>query len=199
MQDRDGVWACPKQKRGRKKKLSSSQVKALETALLQNPFLTNVELARHLHGRISPSTAGRVIRQSAHNFVVGDIKYDDPDTFTVEHLHEAQAFLKKARHIPYKDWIYIDETFVSKALAPRKGRFPSGYPPHLPKPRYARRLTVWSILGYGGLICPSVILDRNAPTTEEFEEFVQEDLCPHLKPVGDSKHPASFVTRVITI
>lgn len=169
-------------KRGPKKKLSSKEARKLELALLKDPFLTNAELVAKVGNKISPQAAGTYIKRSSLKFVHGDVKYDEPETFTNKHLAEGEQFLKVVRHIPFRNRIYIDETFISGSLSPRKGRFPTGHAPHLPKRLQSQRLTVWGCLGKQGLIRPSVILEKSSPSTEDFEQFVMKDLVPFLKP-----------------
>ena len=175
------IAKTPKQ-RGCKRMLSHKEIRRLELALVSDPSLTNAELAAKVGNKISPRTAGRYIKSSSLKFVQGDVKYDEPETFTTKHVAEGEQFLKTVRHIPFRDRVYVDETFISGSLSPRKGRFPTGHAPHIPKRLRSQRLTVWGCLGPEGLIRPSVILDRNLPSTEEFEDFVEKDLVPSLKP-----------------
>ena len=81
-------------RRGCKEILSSQEIRRLELALLRNPFLTDAELAAKVGNKICARTAGNYIKSSSLKFVRGDVKYDEPATFTQNHVREGEKFLK---------------------------------------------------------------------------------------------------------
>lgn len=170
--------------RGRHAALSPPEVRKLERALLADPFLTNRELAERVGNKVSPQVAGEYVRKSAHRFVTKLEQLDVEAAFTERHVEEGKAFAKELRHISLNKRVYVDETWIGAGVRRRKGRYPSGTPAWTPRNRKYPRKTVIAAIRKGGWVHPARILDKGSMVTADFEDYVENDLAPHLR-AGD--------------
>lgn len=167
--------------RGRYPALTTAEVRRLERALVNDPFLTNRELAAKVGNKITPRAAGNYVKNSSLHFVSKLEQLDVEPTFTEAHAIEGSQFHKKVTRIPLGKRVYVDETWISAGVRRRKGRFPSGTPAWSPRNRKYTRKTVISAIRQDGWIQPSRIFNKGSITTADFEDYVANDLAPQLQ------------------
>lgn len=180
LQRETGSLAPHFSERGRKPALSPQEVRRLERALINDPFLTNKELAHVVGNKITPRAAGYYVKNSSHRFVEKLEQLDVESAFTQRHVEEGNAFKQKIARIPKDKRVYVDETWIGAGARRRKGRYPSGTPAWTPRNRKYPRKTVISAITQDGLVHPSVIFDKGSITTTDFENYVANDLAPYL-------------------
>lgn len=166
---------------GRLPALSPAEVRRLERALVNDPYLTNRDLAGVVGNKITPQAAGLYIKKSSLHFVQKLEQLDVEASFTERNAAEGTAFQKKVARVPLYKRVYVDETWISAGVRRRTGRFPSGSPAWTPRNRKYPRKTVIAAVRRGGWVQPSRIYNKGSITTAEFEEWVQNDLAPNLE------------------
>lgn len=181
LQRQTGSLAPHFSERGRKKKLTRAEVLRLERALLEDPFLTNRELAAKVGNKITPQVAGEYIRKSSHRFVSKLEQLDVETTFTARHVEEGTEFQARVRRVPIRDRVYVDETWIGAGVRRRKGRFPSGSPAWAARNRKYPRKTVIAAINQDGWLHPAKILNKGSITTADFEDYVESVLAPCLQ------------------
>lgn len=166
---------------GRNPVLSPKDIKKLERALLSDPFLTNSELAHLIGNKITPRAVGNYVKHSHHNFTLKMGQFDTESTFSVKHVEEGTAFIKKLKHIPLDHRVYVDETFVSASVHRKKGRFPKGNTFWIPQNRFYPRRTIISAIRHHSWACSSQVFATASMSTQQFEEFIITRLAPSLQ------------------
>lgn len=160
--------------------LSKTEIRKIERALLRDPFLTNQELADVVKNKVTARAVGNYINKSKCNFVWKLEQLDAEATFTQQHKEQGEEFIRKVRNIPLANRIYVDESFCTAGVVRRKGRYPSGTQAHTPRnTRYPRKTTITAIR-LSKLVHPTVFYNKGSITTEDFEEYAKNYLCPEL-------------------
>lgn len=175
-----GSFAPHFSERGRKPALSPPEVRRLERALLNDPYLTNSDLAAVVGNKITARAAGDYVKKSKHRFVEKLEQLDVESAFTQRHVDEGKAFKQKIARIPQGKRYYVDETWIGAGVRRRTGRFPSGTPAWTPRNRKYPRKTVISAINQEGFVHQSRILNKGSITTADFEDYVENDLAPLL-------------------
>jgi hypothetical protein len=166
---------------GRPRSLSPREVKRMENYLIKNPYSTNADLASFMKNKISAREAGRLIDQSARGFTWKLEQEDVEASFTKKHYEEGRKFMNANKHVPLARRIYVDETRISSRVRRRTGRFPKGVQPWSPKNvKYPGNVVICAIKDYKWLH-PGKVYPKGGLTTEEFVEYVEDELCPLLK------------------
>jgi len=188
---------------GRTRSLTTREVKKLERALLNDPFLTNTELAHKVNDKITPRAVGNYINRSSLGFVEKDEATDVEASFTPRVVAECKAFAAEVKNIPLNKRIYVDETAFVPGSARRKGRFPKGKRFWRPKNVKYPRVTVIGAITNGGWLHKGVIYNKGSITTDDFNGYVKKSLAPLVKRgqvvfwdqlgrAGRAKHPTKL-------
>lgn len=165
---------------GRPSALTQREVARLERYLLKHPFATNADLASHINNKISPREAGRIIDQSPRDFRWMLEQEDVEASFTSKQYESSKKFANTNRHVPLTKRIYVDETRISSRVRRRRGRFPKGTQPWTQKNvKYAGNVVICAIKNYQWLH-PGKVYSKGGLTTQEFEGYVENILCPLL-------------------
>lgn len=166
---------------GRPHSLSSTEEKRMEKFLLKNPYASNADLAAFMKNRISAREAGRLIMQSPRGFVWKLEQEDVEASFTKKHYEQGRKFININKNVPLSRRIYVDETRISSRVRRRRGRFPKGVQPWTPKnEKYPGNVVICAIKNYEWLH-PGKVYPKGGLTTDEFEDYVENVLCPLLK------------------
>jgi transposase len=166
---------------GRTPSLTKQEEKKLIKALLDDPFMTNAELAAKVGNKISARGAGNYVSRSAMGFTTKMEETDVEKSFDAEVVKENKEFLKQVHNIPYDKRIYVDETWISAGIRRRKGRFPKGVSYTAPREKRYPRHTVIGAITNNGWLFPSTIVKQGSIDTEDFENWVKDELAPHIK------------------
>jgi hypothetical protein len=167
--------------RGRNVELAPREIKKLENALLDDPFLTNAELAAKVGNKITPRSAGNYIANSPLEF---KMKFESPDveaSFSRETAQQCKQFMTEVENIPIAKRYYVDETWISAAVRRRRGRFAKGRSTAVPRNRKYSRHTVIAAIHNHAWLHPSKIYKKGSITTGEVENYVRYSLAPKLK------------------
>lgn len=166
---------------GRPHSLSPTEEKRMEKFLIKNPYASNADLAAFMKNRISAREAGRLIDQSPRGFVWKLEQEDVEASFTKKHYDDGRKFINTNKNVALSRRIYVDETRISSRVRRRRGRFPKGVQPWTPKnEKYPGNVVICAIKDYKWLH-PGKVYPKGGLTTEEFEEYVGNDLCPLLQ------------------
>jgi hypothetical protein len=168
--------------RGNSSTLSSKYIKKLESELLKDPFATNEELSNKIGNKISSREVGRIIAKSPHQFQWKLEQVDVEQTFSPEIVNEGKAFLKEIHNIPFKDRVYMDETWASAGIARRKGRFPKKKKPWSPRNRKYPRMVIANAVTIEGWVHKGKIWNKPSITDSDFDAYVKNILAPKLGP-----------------
>jgi hypothetical protein len=153
----------------------------MEKFLIKNPYSTNDDLAAFVKNKITAREAGNLINQSHRGFVWKLEQEDVEASFTKKQYEEGRKFINTNKHVPLSRRVYVDETRISSRVRRRRGRFPSGVQPWTPKNvKYPGNVVVCAIKNYNWLH-PGKVYPKGGLTTKEFEEYVENDLCPLLE------------------
>lgn len=166
---------------GRPHSLSPREMERMEKYLIKNPYSTNADLATFMKNKIRPREAGRLIDQSPRGFVWKLEQEDVEATFSKRHYEEGLKFINTNKHVPLNCRVYVDETRISSRVRRRRGRFPRGVQPWSPKNvKYPGNVVICAIKDYQWLH-PGKVFPKGGLTTEEFEDYVENDLSPLLE------------------
>jgi hypothetical protein len=161
--------------------LSPSEENRMEKFLIKNPYASNADLAAFVKNKISARQAGRIIDHSPRGFVWKLEQEDVEASFTKKHYDDGRKFINTNKHVPLASRVYVDETRISSRVRRRRGRFPKGVQPWTPKnEKYPGNVIVCAIKNYEWLH-PGKVYPKGGLTTEEFEDYVENDLCPLLE------------------
>lgn len=168
--------------RGISSTLSSKDIQKLEAELLKDPYATNEELSNKIKNKISAREVGRVISSSTLGFEWKLEQFDVEETFSPEIVKEGKSFLKEIRNIPFKDRVYMDETWASAGVARRKGRFPKNKKPWTPRNRKYPRVVIANAITIEGWVHKGKIWNKPSITDDDFDGYVQNILAPKIGP-----------------
>jgi len=168
--------------RGISSTLSSKDIKKLESELLKDPYASNEELSNKIKNKISAREVGRILSASHLGFTWKLEQVDVEETFSPEIVKEGKAFLKEIRNIPFKDRVYMDETWASAGVARRKGRFRKEKKPWSPRNRKYPLMVIANAVTLGGWVHKGKIWNKPSITDDDFNGYVKNILAPKLSP-----------------
>jgi len=146
-----------------------------------NPFATNVDLARVVGNVITPRSVSNYIRRSEKHYAIKWAHYDAEGAFTQRHFDLGKKFCNQVRRIPLARRVYVDETYVIPALRRKRCRSKANAPYIRPQnPRYQRRCII-SAVRQSGMVHRARVLKVPTATTQQFEQYVIRTLKPKLK------------------
>jgi hypothetical protein len=174
---------CPRSDlSGKRSTLSPKDIKKIEDELIADPYATNAELASKIKNKISPREVGNIIKKSAHQFTWKLESLDVEATFSPEIVEEGKAFMAKIHNIPYKDRIYVDETFASSGIKRRKCRVPKSSKPWSPRNRKYPRFVIIGAITKDGWLHRGEIYNKPSLTDKDFIDYVKKTLAPRIPP-----------------
>lgn len=168
--------------RGNTSTLSSKDIKKLESELLKDPYATNEELSNKIKNKISAREVGNILARSPHRFTWKLEQVDVEETFSPKIVKEGKAFLKEIHNIPFKDRVYMDETWASAGIARRKGRFPKDKKPWSPRNKKYHRMVVANAVTIEGWVHKGKIWNKPSISDDDFDGYVSRILAPKLSP-----------------
>lgn len=164
---------------GRPRTLWDEPVKKMLEALDKNPSATNEMLTAVVHNMICPRSVTNYLQRvdySRKRIVDGGAqKMDD------RIIRETRDFYLSVVQIPWKNRVYMDESFVYNNEALSMGRSKKGEPINRIRDKRGKRWTVYLAIRSDGLVHPPILKPLNADD-KEFMKYVEQSLIPCLRP-----------------
>jgi transposase len=164
---------------GRPKILWDEPIKRILSALKANPSATNEMLCAVADNMIAPRTISDYLKREniTQKRIVdgGAQKMDD------RIIQETRDFYLSIIQIPWKNRVYMDESFVYNNEACSMGRSKKGEPINRVRDKRGKRWTMYLAIRVDGLVHPPILKPLNADD-KEFMKYVEQSLIPCLRP-----------------